>query len=294
MRPSEQARLESLSPNRPVTFLFWNLGRKDLTGAVVAAVAEYGVDILILAEAEGLSVKGCLFTLNRDAGHKYFCPASGSKRLTVLTKFDSAFMQHVATGEPASTARWTFHRLHLPHCHAVIVASVHLRSKVRAGEADQYKRARRLSEEILRLEAIERSTRTLVVGDFNMDPFEPGMQACDGLHALLSRVEISQRRGSRRDDATDYRMFFNPGWRLHGEQVSGPPGSYYYAGDGTVVQYWHLFDQVLIRPALLDGFSNSAIRILDSIAGEPLLDSAGRPDTARFSDHLPLLFRLEI
>ncbi len=127
-----------------------------------------------------------------------------------------------------------------------------------------------------------------------MDPFEIGMQACDGMHALLSKQEIAARRGSRVHDTRSYSMFFNPAWRLHGEQSGGPPGSYYFAGDGVLVQYWHLFDQVLVRPTLIDDLMASDLRVLDAVAGKSLLDGSGRPDRSRFSDHLPLLFRLRI
>lgn len=280
--------------NRPVTFLFWNLGKKDLAEAVVAAVAEHGVDILILAEAEALSIGQCIVGLNRKSTSTYQGQVTGSNRLTVISRLDGAHLQHIATLDPSRDSRWAFHKLLRPGKDPVLIVSVHLRSKLAASENDQYARVRRLSEEIVRVETTEKTTHTVVVGDFNMDPFEIGMQACDGMHALLSKHEIAVRRGSRIHDTRSYRMFFNPAWRLHGEQIAGPPGSYHYAGDGVLVQYWHLFDQVLVRPELIEDLSGTDIRVLDAAGGESLLDHAGRPDRTRFSDHLPLLFRLRI
>jgi len=252
------------------------------------------VDILILAEAEAFSIGQCIVGLNQTSLAKYQGQETGSNRLTIISRFEGAHLQHIAAPGPPRDSRWAFHKLLRPGLDPALIVSVHLRSKLSASENDQYARVRRLSEEIVRLETTEKTTRTVVVGDFNMDPFDVGMQACDGMHALLSKQEIAVHRGARIHDTRSYRMFFNPAWRLHGEQSDGPPGSYYFRGDGVLVQYWHLFDQVLVRPALVDGLSVSGVRILDAVAGGSLLDSSGRPDRIRFSDHLPLLFHLRI
>ena len=166
---------------------------------------------------------------------------------------------------------------------------MHLRSKLYANSGDQYGLVRNLSHAILRHEAEEGHRRTIVIGDFNMDPFEEAMLACDGLHALMSRREIAVRRGQRRWGDGDYEMFFNPMWQHFGDQNGRPAGSYYFSKGGLATQYWHMFDQVIIRPALLDGFDDEGVSVIADIPGISLLDLRGRP---RFSDHLPLLFRL--
>jgi len=51
---------------------------------------------------------------------------------------------------------------------------------------------------------------------------------------------------------------------------------------------------VLIRPELLSMFRNEELRIL-SVAGErTLLTAKGLPNTSVASDHLPILFRLDL
>ncbi|MBI2808325.1 MAG: hypothetical protein HYX68_25335 [Planctomycetes bacterium] len=53
-----------------------------------------------------------------------------------------------------------------------------------------------------------------------------------------------------------------------------------------------MFDQVLVRPELMDRLDD--LRILDSDGEVSFLNHAGRPDRNTASDHLPILFRLRI
>jgi hypothetical protein len=53
-----------------------------------------------------------------------------------------------------------------------------------------------------------------------------------------------------------------------------------------------MFDQVLIRPSLLDTLAPDGVEKVTHAGRFPLLTPGGLPDRARGSDHLPLLFRL--
>jgi len=56
-----------------------------------------------------------------------------------------------------------------------------------------------------------------------------------------------------------------------------------------------MFDQVLIRPSLLDRFSNDSLEIVEEFGDYSLLSSDnGVPDKTRASDHLPILFGLDL
>jgi len=55
--------------------------------------------------------------------------------------------------------------------------------------------------------------------------------------------------------------------------------------------FWHMFDQVLIRPALLNYFDNRNLQILRTAGEVSLVTKNGLPDKSK-SDHLPLLFKL--
>ncbi len=55
-----------------------------------------------------------------------------------------------------------------------------------------------------------------------------------------------------------------------------------------------MFDQVLLRPDLLEYFRNEDLEIVHSSAGLSFLTTRGLPDKEFASDHLPILFSLRI
>jgi hypothetical protein len=81
-------------------------------------------------------------------------------------------------------------------------------------------------------------------------------------------------------------------WGLLGDRAIGPPGSYYYSASSSIEYFWHLFDQVLLRPELMDTLK--VLEILHTDGESSLLNQLGRPDSRTASDHLPILFRLDL
>jgi len=55
-----------------------------------------------------------------------------------------------------------------------------------------------------------------------------------------------------------------------------------------------VFDQVLIRPDLLNRFKNKDVKILTSVDSACLLNVKGIPDKIKASDHLPLVFKMDL
>jgi endonuclease/exonuclease/phosphatase family metal-dependent hydrolase len=82
-------------------------------------------------------------------------------------------------------------------------------------------------------------------------------------------------------------------WGHLGDQAGDTAGSYFYDSAEHVSYFWHVFDQVLIRPELTDRFDVNQLRILTSAGARSLVRTDGRPDAANFSDHLPIVFELE-
>ena len=108
---------------------------------------------------------------------------------------------------------------------------------------------------------------------------------------MMSREVAS--RGSRTVQAREYDFFYNPMWAHFGDRQNGPPGTYYYDKAEHVTYFWNIFDQILVRPALLEGLGSESVRILTSVKGLSLLGPGGRPDRAVASDHLPVLLDLD-
>jgi hypothetical protein len=147
--------------------------------------------------------------------------------------------------------------------------------------------ARRISEQ----EEAAGHNRTILVGDFNMNPFEFGMVAASGLNSVVSRKVADL--GVRTVQGREYRFFYNPMWNHLGDAKSDSAGSYYYDNAQHVNYFWNVFDQVLIRPELTKGFDPNRLNIVTSVGARSLVRSDGRPDYTYASDHLPIVFELD-
>jgi hypothetical protein len=269
-----------------LTFLFWNTNGKQVSGLVVALAKEHSVDVLILAESK-LSDADLLEQLNTSSDELYNLPLSTCESIRVFTRFPVQFI--VPTVEDA---RYSFRRLSLPSRDQIILGVAHLPSKLYWSDDSQALECSHLSRVIAEQEAVVNHRRTLLVGDFNMNPFEKGMVGAAGLHAVMSR-DVALRQ-SRIVQGVDYPFFYNPMWCHFGDGDAGPPGTYFYECAEHVNYFWNIFDQVLVRPDLMDRFPNDGLRILTKVGTAPFLTEAGRPDHRAASDHLPILFKLDI
>jgi hypothetical protein len=131
---------------------------------------------------------------------------------------------------------------------------------------------------------------SVLVGDFNMSPFEAGMVSADGVHGVMDK-ELA-RAVDREVSGQSRSYFYNPMWSRLGDESEGPPGTYFMRG-GMISHFWHTFDQVLFRPSLLDFYSGSALKVVTKIGATDLLKTSGQIDRS-LSDHLPLVFGLSI
>lgn len=121
----------------------------------------------------------------------------------------------------------------------------------------------------------------MIIGDLNMNPFEHGMIAADGIHGISDRRIAA--KGTRQVGKKLRRYFYNPMWNHFGDGLPAPPGTYYYDSSSQVNHYWNIFDQVLIRPELLDGFNDENLKVVTEIDSTSLLKESGCPDRSNSS-----------
>jgi len=226
-----------------------------------------------------------LQTLNQSNRFDYhYAPGIGCRRVHVFTRFSREFVPPVF-----ETDRLTIRHLRLPARTDILLAVVHFPSKLHWDEQSQALECTQLADLIRREEENIGHSRTVLVGDLNMNPFEAGVVGARGLHGVMCR-RIAERR-ARVVQGTLYPFFYNPMWSLLGDASPGPPGTYYRGGSEHVVFFWNMFDQVLIRPELLQLFSGQDLEILQSDGATSLVSASGLPDC---SDHLPILFSLRL
>lgn len=303
-----------------LTFLFWNMGgkRKKETREQRAAEAErekklrsisanlarlHDVDLLMLAECP-IATHELLVELNRGTAtsglERFREPDTNSlcERIVIFPRFPQRFLIRRSEDD-----KYTGRLIRLPEPRQEIILFVaHLGSKLYKSEASQILSMPGFRGAIRDVERKVRHERTVLVGDLNQNPFEAGIVGAEGLNATMTRhVALKEKRTV---DRQSHSFFYNPMWSHFGDSTHEvrppgtsdhePPGTCYYPAAESRWYYWNMFDQVLLRPALLPLFKNKDLRILIGDGESSLLTPDGLPDRRAYSDHLPILFRLDV
>jgi len=266
-------------------FLFWNINRKPLAGVVADLAEEHKADVIVLAECD-IDSATMLMTLNRRERGQFHLPPGKNRAIHIFTRFSRDFLQLLHDDN-----RFTIRRSSLPARSELLLVAVHLRSKLHQSDESQKFACATLVRTIEEKEKQVGHRRTVLVGDFNMNPFESGMVGAEGLHSVMSRQVSS--RGSRKIRGREYPFFYNPMWSHLGDARSQTAGTYFHDNSQHVNYFWNTFDQVLLRPELAARFDPNRIRIVTAAGKRSLVRPNGRPDNTSSSDHLPLVFELE-
>ena len=221
-------------------------------------------------------------------GDWYQSTLSNLDGVSIFTRFPMRFFM-----EADRYDRLSIRHLTLPAHPHIIVGVAHLRSKLYLSDRDQADLANRCVRVIEKTERDAGHSRSILFGDFNMNPFEEGMSGSESFHAVMDQKTASRQYrtvfGERRQ------FFYNPMWSRMGDLTTGPPGTYYYGNSGILTYFWNTFDQVLVRPSLMDRFVADRLEVVTDIGDDSLLrPESGRPDDRMASDHLPLLFSLDL
>ncbi len=269
------------------TFLFWNLYKKPLQEIVANLARRHEIDVFMLAECS-ISPDTLLNALNQpDALEYHHVSSPGCTKIELFTRFPYEFIPTMH-----DESRLTIRHLKLPGLTDILLAVTHLTSKRNQSSLSQGFECTRPADDIRAMEQEIGHSRTILVGDLNMNPFEGGIVAARGFNGVMCR-NIVARRGTRTIQSVEYPFFYNPMWSLLGDASPGPPGTYYGNVSEQVGYFWNMFDQVLIRPDLLECFNNDDLKILDSVGDISLLSRNGLPNKS-ISDHLPILFKLNL
>jgi exonuclease III len=267
-----------------ISIIFWNVGGESRHPKISDLTRKFEVDVLLLAEFrdEPSALLGSLGTTSRL--YRY-APGIENSKITIFANFDQSFVATVY-----ETDRLSVRRLNPPGFEELLLAVVHFPSKLHWSGESQAQECAVLAEDIRRAEDRAGHQNTLLIGDFNMNPFESGVVSAKGIHAVMDR-RIA-KRGSRVVQGRKYPFFYNPMWGFFGDMRPGPAGTFYQSRAEHRVFFWNIFDQVLIRPGLLDRFRMEDLEIIQHTGEQGLLTDSGIPNRIVGSDHLPILVRL--
>lgn len=271
-----------------MTFLFWNIKKSPLQEIIGNLAEIHQVDVFILAECE-IERSELLTELNSRPGLQYSSTFSVSENIAIYTRFPGNWLTPKSEEDGLSIR----HLVNPVMKTSLLIVAAHLRSKLYLGDDDQLSLAPRWRQSIERAEKEVGHKRTIVVGDLNMNPFDPGVTSSEGFHGIMDKKVA--KRGSRTVSGQVRDFFYNPMWSFLGDESEGPPGSYYYDASSRPVNfYWHIFDQVLLRPELVSLFPGEELKLLTDADSLSLMTNRGIPDSTNASDHFPLVFKLDL
>ncbi|WP_028516908.1 hypothetical protein [Ruminococcus flavefaciens] len=172
-----------------------------------------------------------------------------------------------------------------------ILCCVHLPSQIySAGEGARNIKIQKIINDIEKAEISNDTDNTIIVGDFNINPFDYECIAANLFHSL-PYYEIVRKK-ARTVENESFKMFYNPMWKFFGDD-NKPGGTHFYSGSRIDNIFWHIFDQVMIRPSLREFFIDESLKIITETNNRQLIDKNGHPDKTNISDHLPIVYEIK-
>jgi endonuclease/exonuclease/phosphatase family metal-dependent hydrolase len=272
-----------------ITIIFWNIDKQSKVLAHTPCLAStYSVDVFLLAEAPK-NITPALQALNALAIGDYREEANATAKIRAVTRLGRSELTHRFTGIGRLLSVWSIRSPKLQP--EVLLAAVHMPSKAGGNnDADQLSVTKEVVNELNECEDRRNHRNTVLVGDFNMHPYDSGMTSVTGMHGLMTRklAEMPDRLHL----GLPRRRFYNPMWGLFGDRTPGPAGTHFWRSSVLHNPHWGMIDQVLLRPAMIDRLNE--LTVLESDGAHMLLALDGAPDKTHLSDHLPVMFRLDI
>lgn len=267
-------------------FAFWNFKQNEEVDVLCDLIQRYGIEILVLAE-QGFDSSKLIANYAKQTGTALFSIGLGHEiaRVSVFSRFPTEQFVDVTDTPYVSIKEYR------PIVgYSLLIVAVHLPSKLRQDSKDFPFIASRLRQWVEAAEQKVGHDRTILVGDFNMNPFEDGMVSSDAIHGVMDRRIAA--KGSRKVLSEERRYFYNPMWKLMGDHRNQMLGTYFLSSGNMVHYFWDTFDQVLIRPSLLDFFREDDLSVLHEIGQRSLLAGTHPGINTSISDHLPLVFQI--
>lgn len=166
----------------------------------------------------------------------------------------------------------------------VMLVCVHLASQIYTDEDKRYKKARKAIQRINNEKETKGIKDLIICGDFNMNPYEKAMICPDGFNATICKVQANKITRISDGDIIDF--LFNPCLSLYGSNNNSAKGTYYYDKTKDKNLFWHMLDQVVFTPQLMESFDFNSLKIIERVNNEDLVSEI----EIKKSDHLPIVF----
>lgn len=283
---------------------FWNINNNtDLADLLIDFVKENSIDVLLLAEAEknpknkkrkpkvdDLFLDFQIKSKQQKFMTDFWQIPNGDFRVKILSSLSPGVFK--LKNKLIKSTRWTAFHIEIPSIIKFNLFPVHFHSKVNWSEFSQALECVNFSRDIIAVESDVNCENTILIGDFNMNPFENGLVSANGINAIQDLEYASKNPKGRKVDGNHYKFFYNPMWNHFGD-LQTPSGTHYHRPPGHISHEWQMYDQILVRSHFKPYIDSKSFKIITNIAGTSLCDKNKRPDE-QYSDHFPILIDLKI
>lgn len=177
-------------------------------------------------------------------------------------------------------------RLPLDENNVVYIVNVHGYSFSQTSDDDNKDLFHDLHREYGRIEKV------VILGDFNMNPYEKNMHRKQALLAYRDFIDVMNAQKN---------VFYNPCWRYLKERRKNK-GTFYYANS---IPKWNFYDQILVSKKLAGKKNGSStnrtytsyiklFHIPNSLGKKQFEPSKSYDKKNHISDHMPVLLTLEM
>ncbi|TQI66187.1 hypothetical protein LY85_0846 [Clostridium sp. KNHs216] len=240
----------------------------------------------MLAECSHLDIQGLINQL-KSSGHNWklieICPI-GDIRL--LAK------QSVSISVVKEEKHYSCYKL-IDKGVTHMLFTVHLISGMYKNEDARSQRACNTSVVLQKIEQdvfAGQELKSIIVGDFNLQPYSQGIAGAFGFNATMSIAKAKQKY--RIVDDVKCNFYYNPIWDIMGSN-NLVQGTYYNNNDETDLSiFWYSYDSVLLRPYFIDKFVWDSFKIIEESSSFKFIKSH-KIDNDNFSDHLPIKFEIK-
>lgn len=278
-----------------MNFLFWNIKKKnsdEFYSRLTQLLQQENTDILMLAELPEGDIIRCERFISTHTNGKYRrVEGFVFKKVVVFATAGTNIYSFDETGKRIGAFKIKSRRLDKD----ILLFPIHFYDKYSTDCDEQDEKMNRIRTFIEKVEDRNGEKEfSIVCGDFNLNPFEKPMIKTRGMHAVMDR-KIALK-GDRTVEGNKYTFFYNPMWGFFGDAGKGnAPGTFYRQNSGNhISMFWHLYDQLLVRKGLIEHLDTDKLDIVTQINNQSLLKDSVGIDSETFSDHLPIVFSLNI
>jgi len=264
-----------------MNILFWNTYNKNvgnINNCLIELIQENKCDIVILAEYADDISSFCQL-INRKSLFEY----STMPNIKICNRIKGITINDYIIINLQEQTHYQIVMLKILNTR-IIIAMIHNISKMHYTESTQEEVLRIFIKDICEAENYYSTKNTIIIGDLNINPFDNACISASILHAIPFMNEV--KNTTRMVQNREYQKFYNPTWKFYGNR-SIPYTSYYKNNSDMINFYWNVFDQVIIRPQMINAFCDDTFKIIYKTMNHILIQ-ADKPDKINYSDHLPI------